>query len=97
MEQNTADMSVEGLIEAQRKLSASKNPFERVIGALCLAGRLKQRLARLPDETIGELMFHVSDELDIFGPELTICQAATERLLNSSPLQVRNSKEEFYR
>ena len=35
----------------------------------------------------------MSDELGVFSPELTICQAATERLINSSPLQVKLSKE----
>ena len=36
---------MEGLIEAQRRLSVSKNQFEQVIGTLCVAGLLKQRLA----------------------------------------------------
>ena len=41
------EISVEGLIEEQRRLSASKNPFERVVGTLCVAGLLKERLAAL--------------------------------------------------
>jgi len=87
-------MSVEGLIEQQRALARSQNPFDRVVGALYVAGLLKKRLAELPNHAVGQLMFEfVSDELGIFSPEMTICQAATERLLNSSPLQVKNSKE----
>ncbi len=79
------EISVEGLIEAQRRLSVSKNPFERVVGTLCVAGILKARLAALPDEAVGQLMFdHVWNELGIFGPELAICEVATERLLGKA-------------
>ena len=35
------------------RLSASKNPFERVVGTLCVAGLLKERLAVLTDEQLG--------------------------------------------
>ena len=42
------DISVEGLIEEQRRLSRSKNPFERVVGTLCVAGVLKQDLPYCP-------------------------------------------------
>ena len=76
------EISVEGLIEAQRRLSVSKNPFERVVGTLCVSGILKARLAVLPDEAVGQLMFdHVWSEMDIFAPELVICEAASVRLL----------------
>ena len=79
------EISVEGLIDAQRRLWVSKNPFERVVGTLCVAGLLKQRLAALTDAAVGKLMFdHVWNDMNIFSPELTICQAATERLLGSS-------------
>ena len=43
---------------------------------------------------IGRLMStYVLDDMNVFGPELTICQAATERLLHSSPTLVKNEKE----
>jgi hypothetical protein len=81
-DQTTEGSSVEGLIEAQRKCSVSPNPFERVVGSLLVAGRLKKRLALLPDEAVGQLMFDVVwNVMDVFSPELTICEVATERLL----------------
>lgn len=79
------EISVEGLIEEQRRLSVSKNTFERVVGALCVAGLLKERLAALPDEAVGQLMFdHVWNDMNVFSPELTICEVATERLREST-------------
>ena len=79
------EISVEGLIEEQRTLARSKNPFEQVIGTLCVAGLLKQRLAELPDEALGQLMFdYVWNDMNVFSPELTICEVATERLLESA-------------
>jgi hypothetical protein len=81
--------SIEALIEEQRRLACSKNPFERVIGSLLVAGLLKKRLALLPDEAVGQLMFDaVWNELNLLSPEMTICQAATERLRNSSSVVV---------
>jgi hypothetical protein len=95
VESGDEEISVESLIEEQRRLSGSKNPFERVVGTLYVAGLLKRKLGVLPNEALGHLMFEfVSDVLGVFSPELTICQVATERLLNSSPLQVTNSTEE---
>jgi hypothetical protein len=92
------DISVKGLIEAQRRLSASKKPFERVVGTLCLAGLLKQRLAALTDVAVGQLMFdYVCGEMNVFGPELTICQEATERLLHPSPLLVKSVTKDLTR
>ena len=85
---------MDGLIDEQRRLSASQNPFERVVGTLCVAGLLKQRLAALTDVAVGQLMFdYVCDEMNVFGPELTICQEATERLLHPSPVLVKSERE----
>jgi hypothetical protein len=79
------EISVEGLIQEQRKLAHSTNPFERVVGTLCVAGLLKQRLAALPDEALGQLMFdYVWNDMNVFSPELTICEIATKRLLESA-------------
>ena len=76
------EISVESLIAEQRRLSTSANRFERVVGTLLVSGLLKQRLAALTDAAVGQLMFdHVWNELGIFGPELAICEVATERLL----------------
>ena len=91
-------ISVEGLIDTQRRLSASKNPFERVIGTLCVAGLLKRRLAALSDAAVGQLMFdYVWNDMHVFSPELTICQVATDRLLHSSPVPVKSAKERLTR
>ena len=74
--------SIETLIEEQQRLASSKNPFERVVGALCLAVVLKKELGALSDQEVGQLMFdHVWNELNLLSPEMTICVEATERLL----------------
>jgi hypothetical protein len=79
------EISVDVLIEEQRSLAHSKNPFERVVGTLCVAGLLKQRLAALPDVALGQLMSrYVLDGLNVFSPETTICEIATERLIEST-------------
>ena len=78
-------ISVEVLIEEQRRLAHSTNPFEQVVGTLCVAGLLKQRLAALPDAALGQLMFdYVWNDMNVFSPELTICEVATERLIESA-------------
>lgn len=52
------------------------------MGSLLVAARLKQSLAALTDAEIGQLMFdHVWNDLNLLGPEMTVCQEATERLL----------------
>lgn len=50
---------IETLIEEQRHLASSKIHFNRVIGSLLVAGLLKQRLALLSNEAVGQLMFDV--------------------------------------
>jgi protein-tyrosine phosphatase len=82
--QTTEGSGVERLIEVQRRCSVSPNPFERVMGSLLMAARLRKCLSVLPNERIGELMFdHVWNVVDVFSPEMTVCQEATERLLGS--------------
>ena len=93
-----AEIGVEGLVEEQRRLSASKNPFERVVGTLCVAGLLKERLTASSDATLGQLMLdHVWSELNLLGPESLIVEIASERLLHSSPVPVKNTKENLNR
>jgi len=93
MSHRMEETSIEGLIEQQRRLACSENPFERVFGSLLVAALLKQTLASLPNETVGQLMFDVVwNVMDVFSPEMAICQAATERLLNSSSA-VKTTKE----
>ena len=86
MQSGEENISVEGLIEQHRRLSASENPFERVVGTLYVAGLLKRRLAALTDAAVGQLMFDLGiKRLALFSPAMTICQVATERLRHSSP------------
>jgi hypothetical protein len=92
------EISVDVLIEEQRSLAHSKNPFERVVGSLCLAALLKERLAALTDAAVGQLMSrYVLDDLNVFSPETTICEVATERLIESAIAIVpKEAKAEKY-
>jgi hypothetical protein len=75
------EISVDVLIEEQRRLSASKNPFERVIGSLCIAAILKEQLVGLPNSTISRLMTdYVWSGLNLLGPEIVIVEIASKRL-----------------
>lgn len=92
------EISVEGLIEEQRRLARSKTFFEKVVGTLCVAALLKERLAALTDAAVGQLMVdHVCNEMNVFSPELTICEVATERLIHPSPVLVKSDKENLNR
>jgi hypothetical protein len=74
------EISVDVLIELQRRLSHSKNPFERVVGSLCIAAILKEQLVGLPNSTIGRLMTdYVYSGLNLLGPESVIVEIASER------------------
>jgi len=92
------EISVEGLIEEQRRLARSKTFSEKVVGTLCVAALLKERLAALTDAAVGQLMVdHVWSELNLLGPESVIVEIASERLLHSSPVLVKNTKENLNR
>ncbi len=74
-------ISVEVLIEEQRRLAHSKNPFDRVIGSLCIGAILKEQLVGLPNSTISQLLTdHIWSELNLLGPESVIVEIASERL-----------------
>ena len=87
----TTESSIKKLIEMQRRYSVSSNSFERVVGTMLIAARLRKFLSVLPDDAIAQLLFdRVWNAMDVFSPEMTICQEATERLLNScSVVQTR--------
>ena len=92
------EISVDGLIEEQRRLARSKTFFEKVVGTLCVAALLKERLAALTDAAVGQLMVdHVWSELNLLGPESVIVEIASARLLHSSPVPVKNTKENLNR
>jgi hypothetical protein len=73
-ETNHNEPIVESLIDLQRRLLKSKNPFVRRIGTLLAAGALDRHLAELTDKQIGELLLdEVGGDLGIFEPEAIIC------------------------
>jgi len=91
-------ISVDVLIEEQRRLARSKTCFGKVVGTLCVAALLKERLAALTDAAVGQLMVdHVWSELNLLGPESVIVEIASERLLHSSSVHVKNTKENLNR
>jgi len=74
-------ISVDVLIEEQRKLAHSTNPFERVVGSLCIGAILKERLLGSPNSTISQLLTdHIWSDLNLLGPESVIVEIASERL-----------------
>ena len=76
------EISVEDLIDAQRRLSHSKNICERVVGSLCIGAILKERLTALPNSTIGRLMtVYVWSDLNLLGPASVIVEISSERLI----------------
>jgi len=84
-ENNTNDeMPVRRLIDLQRRLLKSKNPFVRRVGTLLAAGALDNHLAELDDHQIGQLLLdEVGGDLGILQPEATIYHQATQRLFRS--------------
>ena len=76
------EISVEGLIEEQRRLSHSKNLCERVVGSLCIGAILKKQLVGLPNSTISQLLTdQIWSQLNLLGPESVIVEIASERLI----------------
>lgn len=73
---------MECLIEEQRRLSASTNPFERVVGSLCIGAILKEQLVRLPNSAISRLLTdQIWSQLNLLEPESVIVEIASERLV----------------
>jgi hypothetical protein len=76
------EISVDVLIEEQRSLAHSKNPFERVVDSLCIGAILKEQLVRLPNSAISRLMTdYVWSDLNLLGPESVVVEVASERLI----------------
>ena len=74
-------MTIRELIEEQRRRLGSTNPAERLAAALLIPSELAQRLSKLDDREIGQLLDdEVGAKLNIFGPESTVCDAAVMRL-----------------
>jgi hypothetical protein len=78
------DFDVYALIEAQRRSAHAKRLSDRFLGAVYLAGLLRQRLAKLTDRQVGQLVGDVvADELRVLSPEMEICEHVVMRLLRS--------------
>jgi hypothetical protein len=76
------EISVDVLIEEQRKLAHSTNPFERVVGSLCVGAILKEQLVRLPNSAISRLLTdQIWSQLNLLEPESVIVEIASERLV----------------
>ncbi len=76
------EISVESLIETQRRLSHSKDDCERVLGSLCNGAILKEQLAGLPNSTISQLLTdQIWSQMNLLGPESVIIEIASERLV----------------
>jgi len=70
------------LIQEQRSLARSKNPFERVVGSLCIGAILKEQLVRLPNSAISRLLTdQIWSQLNLLEPESVIVEIASERLV----------------
>ena len=76
------EIGLEDLIHEQRSLARSKNPFERVVGSLCIGAILKEQLVRLPNSAISRLMTdYVWSDLNLLGPESVVVEVASDRLI----------------
>jgi hypothetical protein len=85
VEHNRENITVDALIEKQRRLERSKNPCERVVGSLCVAAILKKQLVGLPNSTLSQILTdQVWRQLNLLGPESVIVEIASERLLESA-------------
>jgi len=76
------EIGLEDLIQEQRSLARSKNPFERVVGSLCIGAILKEQLVRLPNSAISRLLTEqIWSQMNLLEPESVIVEIASERLI----------------
>ena len=76
------EIGLEDLIQEQRSLARSKNPFERVVGSLCIGAILREQLVRLPNSAISRLLTaQIWSQLNLLEPESVIVEIASERLV----------------
>jgi hypothetical protein len=74
-------LTIQELIEEQRRRLRSNNPAERLAAALLIPGVLATSLRQLDDCQIGQLLEdEVWSNLNLLAPEATICLAAVDRL-----------------
>ena len=59
----------------------SNDKAEGLVSALLLSGVLRERLRKLSDLQLGDVLDReVCSNLSVLAPELTVCMEATERL-----------------
>jgi hypothetical protein len=69
----------------------SDNPVERLVATLLISGVLAERLNRLSDRPIGQLLLdEVWSRLSMLSPESTICSQAVDRLRRSGNGELTN-------
>jgi len=94
------EIGLEDLIQEQRSLARSKNPFERVVGSLCIGAILKEQLVRLPNSAISRLLTdQIWSQLNLLEPESVIVEIASERLVEKreASLVCPKCRAEFWR
>jgi hypothetical protein len=80
-EWGNACLTIQELIEEQRRRLRSANPVERLAAALLIPNLLRERLDELGDWQIAELLDdEVWSNLNLLAPESTICLVAADRL-----------------
>jgi len=74
-------MTIQELMEEQRRRVRSSDPAERFAAALLLSAELTERLRTVRGFRLGELLEHeVCSNMSILAPELTVCAEAADRL-----------------
>jgi hypothetical protein len=80
-EWGNASLTIQELIEEQRRRLRSANPAERLAAALLIPNLLRERLNELGDWQIAKLLDdEVWSNLNLLAPESTICLVAADRL-----------------
>jgi hypothetical protein len=74
-------LTIQQIIEEQRRRLASTNPVEQLAAALLIPNLLRERLNELDDHELGQLLEdEVWSYLNLLAPESTICLVAADRL-----------------
>jgi hypothetical protein len=74
-------VTIQELMEEQRRRVRSRDPAERFAAALLLPAELAKRLRTVSSFHLGELLEHeVCSNLNLLAPELPVCAEAAERL-----------------
>jgi hypothetical protein len=80
-EWGNASLTIQELIEEQRRRLRSANPAERLAAALLIPSVLAKRLRLLGDPQLAQLLEdEVWSRMNLLAPESTICLVAADRL-----------------